>query len=138
MKRVIGVAILAILSVGWHATVASADCGTKLFGTAWNCNANCGSFTESRCMEFGNYGLSSNFDMFISGFSGNEGCTCQAAGSEKSPKFDASSSAFVCTETIFPSSFLGKVGSKNLTGQYWDWTGLQCLYACTKRSSVCP
>jgi len=140
MKRLLGATTMAIVFAVSLAGLAIADCDLKLVGTAWDCNFKCSNAADnfSSCVEFGHFGLSSDFDMFVSGFLGDEGCTCVASGSEMSPKFDASSKAFECTEVSFESSFLGKVSSKKLTGQYWDPSGLSCLGACTKRSSSCP
>jgi hypothetical protein len=38
---------------------------------------------------------------------------------------------------VIAKALLGNVGSKTLTGQYWDFTGLSCLGSCAKRSSSC-
>jgi hypothetical protein len=128
----IAVFLLASPLVG----LAAADCGTKLFDTAWDCSYTCaGGAPGTTCIEFGDYGVSSNFDMYIVGFDGDDGCTCGATGSVKKPKFDASST-FDCTETVFPSSTQGKVSGKKLTAQYWDYLGDSCLYSCTKLSSA--
>ena len=141
MKRLMGAAIVAIMLAGPLAGLAGADCDLKLVSTSWDCSFNCSAFpgSFSSCVEFGNFGLSSDFDMFVSGFEGNEGCTCVPSGSKASPHFDASSNQFECTEVNFPSSFRGKLVSSNkMSAQYWDSTGLSCLGACTKRSSSCP
>lgn len=140
MNRLMCLALGACLLAGPLEGLATADCDSKLVGTSWDCNFTCSNplVNSSRCMEFGHFSLSSDFDMSLAGFSGDEGCTCVATGSEKSPKFDKEPSNFECTEVNFPSSFLGHVSSKKLTGQYWDSTGLACLSSCTKRSSSCP
>ena len=139
MNRLMCLALAACLVAGPLESLATADCDSKLVSTSWDCNFAFSnpSFSYSPCVEFGHFGLSSDFDMSVSGFDGNEGCTCVATGSEKSPKFDAKPSNFECTEVNFPSSFLGQVSSKKLTGQYWDSTGLSGLISCTKRSSSC-
>jgi hypothetical protein len=141
MKRLLWLSMGVFLLAGPLEGLAIADCDSKLVSTSWNCKFAYSNplFDYSPCVAFGHFGLSSDFDMFVSGFVGHEGCTCVAKGSEKSPKFDATSSTFECTEVGFPSSFLGKVGSKTLTGQYWDPNGLSALISCTKRSlSSCP
>jgi hypothetical protein len=140
MNRLLCLTLAACLLGGPLRGLATADCDSKLVGTAWDCNLSFSNptFNYSPCVEFGHFGLSSDFDMFVSGFTGDEGCTCVATGSQKSPKFDSKPSNFECTEVIFPSSFLGKVSSKSLTGQYWDSSGLSGLLACKKRSSSCP
>jgi hypothetical protein len=140
MNRLMCLAFAVCLLAGPLEGLATADCDSKLVGTSWECKFAYSNpaFDFSPCVEFGHFGLSSDFDMSVAGFVGHEGCTCVATGSEKSPKFDAKSSNFECTEVSFPSSFLGKVGSKTLTGQYWDPSGLTGLISCTKRSSLCP
>jgi hypothetical protein len=140
MNRLLCLAIGAFLLAVPLKGLAIADCDLKLVGTAWDCKFAYSNptFDFSPCVDFGHFGLSSDFDMFVSGFVGDEGCTCVATGSEKSPRFDATSSTFECTEVGFPSSFLGKVSSKKLTGQYWDPNGLSGLVSCTKRSMSCP
>ncbi len=140
MIRLMCLALAVCLLAGPLEGLATADCDSKLVGTSWECKF---AFSDplddsTLCIEFGHYGLSSDFDMSVAGFDGHEGCTCVAAGSKKSPKFDAKSSNFECTEVNFPSSFLGKVGSKTLSGQYWDYTGLSGVASCTKLSSPCP
>ena len=140
MKLLLCLALAACLLGGPLQGLAAADCDSKLVGTSWDCNFSfSNSAKNSACMDFGHFGLSSEFDMSVTGFDGDEGCTCAAAGSFKSPKFDAKPSNFECTEVVFPSSFLGKVSSKKLTGQYWDHNGLSGFVSCTKRSSSsCP
>jgi hypothetical protein len=140
MNRLLCLAIGAFLLAVPLKGLAIADCDLKLVGTAWDCKFVFSNPADNstHCVDFGHFGLSSDFDMFVSGFVGDEGCTCVATGSEKSPKFDATSSTFECTEVSFESSFLGKVSSKKLTGQYWDPSGLSGLASCTKRSVTCP
>jgi hypothetical protein len=140
MNRLMRVALGACLLVGPLAGLARADCDAKLVGTSWDCNFSFSNPLDnsSACVEFGHFGISSDFDMFVSGFDGDEGCTCVARGSENSPHFDANPTSFECTETVFASSFLGHVSSKKLTGQYWDPSGLSGLISCKKRSSSCP
>jgi hypothetical protein len=140
MNRLMYLALAVCLLAGPLKGLATADCDTKLVGTSWECKFVFSNPVNdsTRCVEFGHFGLSSDFDMSVAGFDGDEGCTCVATGSEKSPKFDAKPSNFECTEVNFPSSFLGKVGSKTLTGQYWDPSGLTGLVSCTKNSSPCP
>jgi|SRR5580692_736207 hypothetical protein len=140
MNRLMCLALAVCLLAGPLEGLATADCDSKLVGTSWECKFAFSNPSDdmSLCVEFGHFGLSTDFDMSVAGFSGHEGCTCVDTGSVKSPKFDAKSSNFECTEVVFPSSFLGKVGSKTLTGQYWDYTGLSGLVSCTKMSSPCP
>jgi hypothetical protein len=108
MNRLMCLAIGAFLLAVPLEGLAIADCDLKLVGTAWDCKfAFSNTLNSSHCVDFGHFGLSSDFDMFVSSFSGDEGCTCVATGSEKSPKFDATSSTFECTEVFFESSFLG-------------------------------
>ena len=138
MNRLMFVAITAIaglLLASPLVGLASADCGDKLVGTAWNCDFVCsGGETGEECMEFGHFSVSDNFHMYISGFDGTDGCTCGPKGSAKHPSFDASGT-FDCTETVYPSSTQGKRNGNKLTAQYWDFNGESCEYACTKLSS---
>ena len=140
MKRLMGAAIVAIMLAGPLAGLSIADCDAKLVGTAWDCNFSCSTINYgTRCVEFGYYGLSSDFDMYVSGFVGDEGCICAPKGTKASPNFDASQKVFQCTEVNFPSSFQGKVvSSKKMTGQYWDHFGASCLAVCKKRLVGCP
>ena len=140
MNRLLFLALGALLLAGPLQGLATADCDTKLVGTSWDCSFSFSKSSDNRtvCVEFGHFGISSDFDMFVSTFSGDEGCTCVDTGSEQSPHFDANPTSFECTETVFASSFLGHVSSKKLTGQYWDASGLTALISCTKRSSSCP
>ena len=134
-KLIMGATTVLILLAAPLAGAAMVDCDAKLVGTSWDCNEVCrNGTTASDCMAFGHFKLSDDFDMFVSDFIGNEGCSCPKSGST----FDNSSKTFECTEVKFPSSFLGKIGSKKLTGEYWDFSGMQCSFSCTKRSSPCP
>jgi hypothetical protein len=140
MKRAFGAAIVGALFMLGAASnaAAQANCQGKLFDTAWDCKLNCtfGIFTD--CVEFGNFGVSSHFDMIDTTFlTFTDGCACSATGSETAPKFNASATAFQCTEPILATSFVGKVGSKTLKGQFENVEGDSCLYACKKRLTGC-
>jgi len=141
MKRLFWMAIAAIAMLSVHPRSASADCGTALIGTSWNCTYICNDSSSpgEECAEFGHYGLSTDFDAYVTDFDGDDGCTCESSGTEKKPKFESSPNTFLCSETIYPSTFLGKISGKSLTMQYSDAYGYNCLYACTKNSSsTCP
>ena len=140
MKRLFCMAIAALAMLSVYPRLASADCGSKLVGTSWTCAFNCNAYgSGTQCVEFGHYGLSSYFDSYAVGFDGDDGCVCESSGTEKKPNYDSSPSTFLCSETIYPSSFLGKISGKKLTLQYTDAYGGICLYACTENSaSTCP
>jgi len=134
MRRVIVSTVLCVLLISPIAGICHAVCSDTLNNTSWQCNSSCQfEGTGSECMEFFSSGPSNKFNQFISTFSFDSGCVCTATGSEKSPKFDQSNKQFQCVEELDGTAFVGKFSSKTLTGQYFDTTGDQCIYSCTKR-----
>ncbi len=137
MRHVIVTMVLTVLLISPVAATCHAQCSSKLINTSWQCSYSC-QFSlapGSDCMEFGSSGPSNKFNQYISTFSYDSGCVCTASGTEKSPKFDQSKTQFQCVEENDGTAFVGKVGKNSLTGQYFDTTGDQCIYSCTKRSS---
>jgi hypothetical protein len=136
MKRLFGMAIVAIAILGIHPLTASANCASKLVGTSWNCAWACNdSSSGTNCIEFGHYGLSTDFDAYITAYSSNEGCTCQSSGSPSKPKFESSKNSFICSEQDYSSSELGKITGKKLFLQYSDYLGYACVETCRKNSA---
>lgn len=121
---------------------SSKSCQTTLDNNSYDCavaSSFDGPFTD--CYEFISPGKeSAHFDLFPVGLDATLGCSCDPTGSEKSPKFNASASAFDCdgTDGVEYYDFAGKAGSKKVTGHISADNGDSFLFACTKRSSPCP
>jgi len=121
---------------------SSKSCQTTLDNNSYDCNvaSSFGApFTD--CYEFISPGSeSTHFDLFPAGLDSTLGCSCDPTGSEKSPKFNASSSAFDCdgTDGTEYFDFAGKVTSKKVSGHISANNGSSFLFTCTKRSSPCP
>ena len=129
--------LTGLLASSSSAEAKGGNCQGKLADKSYNCvydNSNGGSGTF--CMDFITGGFSTHFDMFENGL--DYGCTCGASGSLKSPKFDASSSAWECVDA-FGDQYGGKVNSNKLSGQSTDNASDSLLFSCTERSSsTCP
>ncbi|HYL58448.1 MAG TPA: hypothetical protein VEU51_06215 [Candidatus Acidoferrales bacterium] len=141
MKRAMGVAILAILSlVGRAVTVSAANCQAKLLNTAnvdnlqgYRCTiVGSDSTNTSKCIEFGEFGTSAHFDGDDGFLTEALGCTCLDSGSVTAPKFDASSSQFACAGVGSATLFIGKISGKTLTGQAARANGTSYIYRCVK------
>jgi hypothetical protein len=137
MKRIFGVAILAVCFVLMARTVMAGPCAAKVFGNAYNCTiAIEGDGTTTSCIEFGSF-IGSDFDMADFFALSNLGCACYSSGTAFKPKFESSANAFQCVSNAFPYVFQGKAGAKTVNGQAIFIDGTSYIYTCTKRSSGC-
>ncbi len=122
-------AVVAVLLANSPSAEAGENCQDKLVGKAYNCDFKFSNETSTTyCLEFVTGGSSSNFDLLI-GLSGDFGCACQATGSFKSPKFDASASAFECADD-FGDQLDGKVASKTISGEGTAYDGVSIVFSC--------
>jgi len=137
MKRISGTAIAATLFILWP-VLARANCVSKVFNQAYNCDIYYDGSNATYCIEFGEFGLSVYFD--DADYFNREylGCSCNDSGSATSPKMDSSSDEFTCTGDSLPSTFVGKVSGKKLSGQSYYENGDSAIYSCVKISGSCP
>ena len=91
----------------------------------------------TECLDFGSFGVSAPFDMDDVGEDGVGACICADTGSAKAPKFDSSSSTFICTLDTFPGAYVGKVSGKHVTGQSVYEGGETCRFSCTEGADGC-
>jgi len=138
MFRAAVVAIVCLLDAG-SVLAAGGNCVSKLLNTFWSCHAN---FSEgisgTTCMAFSNGGQSIYFDESDTWDSGPKACTCLDSGSATSPKFNSSTSSFLCDDAGNPGAFLGKVSGKKLSAQIAYADGTSSIFTCTKQTTPCP
>ena len=136
-KMAVAIAFIGLLMV--RVEKANADCQAKLSGNNYGCSFVCtgGGAPTTECLDFGSFGVAAPFDMDNVGIDGVGACICSDTGSTKAPKFDSSSSTFVCTLDSFPGAYVGKTSGKRVTGQSMYEGGETCLFSCTKGADGC-
>jgi len=125
------------LLAGSPCAFAGGNCQAKLVGKSFACSIKSSNAAPStNCFEFSTEGESQHFDFFdnINNFS----CACDTTGSYKSPKFDASSDSFECSDES-GTQIDGKISGKKISGGGTDLDGNSLIYTCTQLSNGnCP
>ncbi|MGD0673214.1 MAG: hypothetical protein ABSB13_14130 [Candidatus Binatus sp.] len=124
--------VIALLANSFSAQ-ASGNCQSKLVGKTYNCTGvqegygSLGDFT----VEFETGGWSQYFDLVFSE-GADYGCSCESSGSVDSPKYDSSSSTFVCEEAATGFGITGKASGKKIKAQAVNGDGATALIFCTQ------
>ncbi len=138
IKMAVAIALIGLLMVRVEKANAGGNCEAKLSGNDYGCTFVCtGGGGDTECLDFGSFGVAAPFDMNDVGFDGVGACHCADTGSTKKPKFDSSSSRFICTIDNFAGAYVGKVSSKHVTGQSVYEREETCLFSCTKGADGC-
>jgi hypothetical protein len=135
-KMAVAIALIGLLMVRVEKANAG-GCQAKLVGNNYGCSYVCTVGSDTECLDFGSFGVAAPFDMDNVGIDGVGACICSDTGSTKAPKFNSSSSTFVCTIDSFAGAYVGKVSGKHVTGQSVYENGATCLFSCTQGADGC-